>query len=246
MSQMGSFEWFKEKLDRWATAYAVIVSVPIVGGWIKGWFDKFGEKAGQKIENKVGQALGINVDEAKGFDDEILFGEAKRHLLATNQQQVEDFRFWLREKDKRENTKKAAAFVLGVAKAVKAFEKQIKKTDPNGGGRQSGKPREKTERSFMEYDHSWTDNFFARLITRATDEDKEEFVFIEENFQSLIPTEKEPIITSKKIQEVGKRIEVHLSDMASHVTEINQKIAGRSYEGFQKELGRLIPWRKKP
>jgi hypothetical protein len=180
-----------ERFDHWL---ATITAIPVFGFILKRLFDKVTQKGAEHLEKKVGTIFGLEVEETgKGFDDEILFGEAKRHLQASEQQQVEDFRLWLRKKNKQ----KAEAFVLGVAKAVKAFEKQIKKTDPNGGGRKSNQSREKTERSFFEYDHSWSDNFFARLLTRTNDKDKEQFVFVEENFQSLVCPKKKPLSVIK-------------------------------------------------
>lgn len=174
---------FLEKWDEWIIAGMLIP-------FAKGLFEKFSSKAGEKVEEKIEKILGIKVDEhGKGFGDEILTREAIRVMSEEEQKIIEAFRIWLRES----NPEKADAFTLGIAKAVKSFERQVKKTVIKGNRGDKGKPKgpqEREETIRIEYDHSWSTNFFKRLLSYKTNAAKENFVFAGENFISLVPPAK--------------------------------------------------------
>lgn len=174
----------------------------LVGG-IPGVNDFMG-KVFKKGKEKVVQAVGgegVVVEETgKGFNDEILFREAVQALDVTEQPQIEAFRTYLR-KDAKEG--RYDAFTLGIAKAIKAFERKVRKTHSEGGGK-SGMPQEKTEEQYTEYNHTWSNAFFKRILTKNTNEEKEKFVFEDENFDSLIP--KKPKTLKDSLEPVLKKL----------------------------------------
>lgn len=197
----------KKGIHRFIEWFQTLVTIPVLGIIIKEIVELVSKKGAEKFSKKVEQVLGVTVEETgKSFGDEILTREAIRALDVTDQQKVEDFRLWLRKK----YPKKADAFTLGVAKAVKAFEKQIKKTHAAGGGK-TGRPLDKTETAAVEYDHSWSNNFFERLLARASDKAKDDFVFLEENFQSLVLPEKKTLSVPEGLRK--------LLDSAEEITE---------------------------
>ena len=115
----------KEKLDRWATLYATITTIPILGLFIKMAFDKITEHGAKKIQKRVEKILGFNVEDAKkDISDEIFYGIAVNALSEDDAKEIDAFE----ERLRREDCCKAEAFVLFTAKIVRTFEREIKET----------------------------------------------------------------------------------------------------------------------
>lgn len=110
---------FWEKTDRWVTA---LTAIPILGIVLKKIFENIAEKGGDAIEKKIKKTLGINTDEAaKSTEDEILYNAALNAITdASEKAELNDFELALR----KIAPKKAEAYILYVAKIVKAFEKE--------------------------------------------------------------------------------------------------------------------------
>jgi hypothetical protein len=228
-------EGSKRGIHRFAEWFQTLIAIPVFGIAIKEIVEYMSKKGAEKIIKRVDVALGVTVEETgKGFGDEILTREAIRALSDPDQQKVENFRLWLRNN----NPRKADAFTLGIAKAVKAFEKQIKQTHAAGGGR-TGRPLDKTETAKVEYDHSWSKNFFARLITRTANRDKDKFVFLEENFQSLVLPERKPLSVPeglKKILESAEGVtEEGIDELTEGVKRLRKRAFSKKDRGFWRE-----------
>lgn len=221
---------FLEKWDEWLIAGMLIP-------FAKGLFEKFSSKAGEKVENELEKLLGIKVDEhGKGFGDEILTREAIRVMTGEGEQEaIESFRIWMREKDPN----KADAFTLGIAKAVKAFERQKKKLIKSGGKNKQGKlvgPQTTEETTGVEYDHSWSTNFLQRLISYETNEAKEEFVFEGENFKSLIQPEKGPSPVIKAVKTVYEKVKPVVISTTESIREHQTANLADLRSGLEKDL----------
>ena len=110
-----------EKADRWITG---LMAIPVFGMLIRSIFESFTE-AGVK---EVKKALGTDTAAAaKDPEDEILYGAVLNKLTQSEKKAIQEFEIQLRTT----NAKRAEAFVLWVAKIVKAFERETKgSTDP--------------------------------------------------------------------------------------------------------------------
>ena len=126
----------KEKIDRLATGFAAITSIPVFGFIVKMVFDKIQEKGAEALGKRIEDILGINLKEAKkDIGDEILYGVAVSQLDELDQIEMDTFERDLRKgkyskniKDKEKDKEKAESLVLFVAKIVKTFERETKET----------------------------------------------------------------------------------------------------------------------
>ena len=177
---------FWEKADRWLTG---LMTIPILGIVIK----SFIEKGKEITEKKIKKTLGMDTDAAaKDPEDEILYECAAKELGVSEKIEVEDFEIQLRSED----PKKAEAFVLWVAKIIKAFEKERKETiNPPKG---SSDPRKETIHRDISEGVQLGCSFIRSMLSRTGGTPEETFkkriAFLQgKNVFSLIPkAKKEP------------------------------------------------------
>ncbi|HLN19413.1 MAG TPA: hypothetical protein VK255_04575 [Patescibacteria group bacterium] len=96
--------------------------------------EKTGQKVGEKISKKAHEVLGLSTDDAKkSTDDEDYFGAAVNALSDPEADEINAFEARLRQ----DNSDRACAFVLFVARKIQKFEREEKKTEKPPKG-QSG------------------------------------------------------------------------------------------------------------
>lgn len=139
-------ESFKERVDRWATAFAAITSIPVLGVIIKLVFDKITEKGAEALKKRVENILGLNLEDAKkDVSDEIIYSVAVASMTVDEQKEIDCFERKLRAEDKN----KAEALILFIAKMIKTFEREMKETiTPKKG--ESGPKVEQSYKSIAE------------------------------------------------------------------------------------------------
>lgn len=119
----------KEKIDRLATGFAAITSIPVFGFIVKMIFDKIQERGAAALGKRIENILGVGLEDAKkDVSDEIIYGVAVSQLADLEQPEIDKFERDLRTENNGKDKDKAEAFVLFVAKIVKTFER---KTDNN-------------------------------------------------------------------------------------------------------------------
>lgn len=205
-------ESLKEKIDRWATAFAALTSIPILGMIIKLVSDKITEKGAEAIKKRVEDILGISLEDAKrDVVDEIVYSVAVASLTEDEQKEVDCFERRLRAEDKN----KAEALILFIAKMVKTFERDVKETiNPKKGD--SGPKVENSYKSIAEgLLHAV--NFLRSLMRNTCPNEDDTFkarvAFLEgKNVFSLIKKKVEPHPIFKKAKEYFKE---NNADLAS-------------------------------
>jgi hypothetical protein len=88
----------------------------------------------------------------------------------------------------------------------------------------------------VEYDYSETANFFTQLVARKSNVDREKYVFMVENFNSLLPPKKEPADIVGKLKKAAIQIEKlsenERRDLALTLRKFNDKCAARPKRTF--------------
>lgn len=202
---------FGEKADRIVTFILGGAGLGYVGKQILSKLaGKLTEKGVEVAEKKIEKALGLDIEEAKkGLDDEFLYRIALHGLNDdTKRKQINQFKADLEETD----SNKAEAFVLYVAKMLRMHEKQQKKSWKTGKGKNA--PR--VEEIAKLYDFTYTNDFFADLLSNDTVDAKTRFLKNEKVF-SLIPPEKK---IWKSVKEAGCRI---ADKVAAKKPEVSEK-----------------------
>ncbi|HCP08629.1 MAG TPA: hypothetical protein DIT25_02410 [Candidatus Moranbacteria bacterium] len=202
--------------------------------FVKSIFEKFSARAGDKVEKRLEKALGIEVEETgKGIGDEIIYLAALQKIDDAEQGKVEEFKSELK-KDANAGAKKAEAFVLFIAKGVKAFEKEHKTV--SGGGKNNKEPRTEYVHKDLTVGFEWSSKFFKRLLSKP-DYAKKLRYLEDENVFSLIPLEKTTPLIIKKASEVFDVAQENAQTNLTDLEGATKSWADKMKEKYEKSKG---------
>ena len=201
---------FKEKIDRLATGFAAITSIPVFGLIVKMIFDKIQEKGAEALGKRIENILGVGLEDAKkDVSDEIIYSVAVASLTENEQKEVDCFERRLRAEDKN----KAEALILFVAKMVKMFEQEVKEaTHPKKG--ESGPSVSRVYKKIEEgVEHA--KNFLKAMLGNSCQLEEDTFrsrvAFLEgKNVFSLIKEKKTPL--NEKAKETAEKVGVKYAE----------------------------------
>jgi len=196
----------KEKIDRWATGFAAITSIPVFGFFVNMIFEKIKEKGAEALGKRIENILGVGLEDAKkDVTDEIIYSVAVASLTEDEQKEIDCFERRLRAEDKN----KAEALILFVAKMIKTFEREVKETVAPAKGASGPK----TEQSYKKIEEgiSHAVNFLRALLRNSCPQEDDTFRsrvnFLEgKNVFSLIKEKKTPL--NEKARETAEKVGV--------------------------------------
>jgi len=223
---------FIEKIDRWVTA---LTAIPVLGIIVKKVFEKISEKGVEKIGKRVEKILGFDLEGAKrDVSDEIIYGVAVNALNnEVKEMQVDAFE----ERLRREDAKKAEAFILFVAKIVMRFEREIRETvNPPKG---STDPKIEQSYKSLAEGIEYAKKFLESLLKNVGSDEDETFskrvAFLQgKNVFSLISPDKKESEFVKKAKEVFSGAFREFSDGVK-----------RESSSFSDDCGKFKDWAEK-